>query len=577
MHIYPHLIFFSIFLMAGAAILYELLLASALSYLLGATVLYFSLTIGIFLFALGIGAWFSKYIVEDLLKKFLTLEIILGILGGFAITFIFLLYAFFFDQLREIFLRNQVEAFLYSSGFTIWFQGLSFLYLFGIGVLVGVELPILTRLTHEFSVLREALAKVFFWDYLGALAASILFPLLFLPWLGFLKTGFLVGILNIFAAAILALAMRERPFLENFSYAGKILFLAGIAALILGFIFSPRIEEFFTEKIFAQNSILINKTTPYQNIIVSKNPKGEISLFLNWEMQFRSGPLEKEYHETFAHPVMSFLASISKSNFDGKVLDKLEQSFDKAHDRHSSSEPFDLAQDKLSESRSFNILILGGGDGLLLRELWKYPEIEKVTLVDIDPEVTSLAKNNPLFTELNKNSMSDPRLTIINADAFKWLLDRQIEEKFDAIFIDFPDPTDDGLRRLYSREFYMLVRRNLKSDGLAVVQADSLPAQSHEVTKKTIQSAGFLTLSIHTPQLNQELENSGIFDAAFVAASPNPNTIDGLYSNLRGSPFLAPYLDLGYSESPAINSLFRPVDFKYQRGMFTRFLFLQPT
>lgn len=536
MHIYPRLIFFSIFLMAGAAILYELLLASALSYLLGATILYFSLTIGVFLFALGVGAWLSKYIEEDLLQKFLTLEIILGVLGGFAVPFVFLLYAFLFERLGELFSLNQVKAFFYAGGFEFWFLTLSFLYLFGIGTLVGLELPILTRLSQKFSILRDALATVFFWDYLGALAASILFPLLLLPWLGFLKTGFLVGILNIFAAATLALAMRERPFLENFSYAGKALFLVGTLALILGFVYSSRIEEFFTEKIFAQNSILLNRNTPYQNIIVSKNKKGEISLFLNWEMQFRSGRLEKEYHETFAHSAMIRLGEKAK-----------------------------------------NILVLGGGDGLLLRELWKYPAVEKITLVDIDPEITSLALGEPIFTSINENSMSDPRLTIINADAFSWLLGRRTNEKFDAIFIDFPDPTDDGLRRLYSREFYLLVRRNLRPDGLAMVQADSVPAQSHEITKKTMQSAGFRTLSVHTPQLNQELENSGIFDAAFVAASPNPNTIDSLYSNLRGSNFLAPYLDLGYSESPAVNSLFRPADFKYQRGMFTRFLFLRPT
>lgn len=556
-----HLIFLSIFLMAGSAILYELLLASVLSYLLGATVLYFSLTIGVFLFALGLGAWVSKYIVKNTLQRFLTLETLLGILGGCAVLFIFLMYSFLFGMLGVLYeSRGPVEAFLNSGQLEFFFHGFSFLYLFIIGVLVGIELPIFTRLVNESLVLKEALARVFFWDYLGSLAASVLFPLLLLPYLGFLRTGFLVGITNLLAAAILARAVSS-----SFSWLGKILFLIGAAALILGFVFSPVIEEFFVRKIFAENKVLLRQTSPYQNIILSQNQRGRISLFLNWEMQFLSGSPEKEYHETFAHPVLSFLRSRTSP---GKSLP----------DRQAG------------DFNSIRVLILGGGDGLLLRELWKYPDIAQVTMVDIDPLMTELAKSHPVLSELNEFSMRDHRLDIVHADAFSWLLRRpKNENRFDVIFIDFPDATDDALKRLYSQEFYLLVKRNLKEDGIAMVQANVLPSKPHEVIRKTLRQAGFHILTLHSPPAKSTPDPQGMFDSAFVAASPSLTQLESLYQALRSRSLSLPknlvtlnqdnihqvldsYLDMGESASALPNSLFRPVYFGFQRGLFTRFL-----
>ncbi|MDP3727281.1 MAG: hypothetical protein Q8R35_01425 [bacterium] len=521
----PRFLFFAIFLMAGSAILYELLLAAVLSYLLGATVLYFSVTIGIFLFALGVGAWFSRRLEADLLKKFLTIEAVLAILGGFAVPLMFGAYALLFRYLGSH-TFNNLFSFLFQVGIAeILFNGISFLLIFAIGVLVGVELPLFTRLVSQSLRLKEALARVFFWDYAGSLAGSVLFPLLLLPTLGFLRTGFLVGLLNGVGAVILAASIGQRPVMKNFSLAGKAALGIGSLALITGFILAPQLERVFTRMIFADSKVLWDETSPYQRIQLVENHGGKIALFLNAELQFQSGLLEERYHETFARPVMAFMGE-----------------------------------------RARRILVLGGGDGLLLRELWKYPQVESVTMVDIDPAVTRLAATHPVMRGINRDSFRDPRLTLVHDDAFRWLLQRR-GEPFDTVFIDLPDPTDDALRRLYSKEFYLLVRRNLAPDGIAITQAGSLPSRFHGVAKKTLAASGYYTLSLHPPGLDPIFGIQGIFESSFVVASPQPHAADTLLQVLQNNvalggnsrEFVTPYLtSRSLAEAPR-HSLFHPI------------------
>ncbi len=529
------LIFPAVFVMAGCTILYELLLASVLSYLLGATILYFSLTIGVFLFALGVGALISGRLEKNILQKFITLETALGILGGLAIPFLFLIYALLFDYLRVLFSQGMLHFSFFAPRADLFFQIVSFAAVFAIGALVGIELPIFTRLASSFLALKDSLSKIFFWDYLGALTGSILFPLALLPILGFLRVGFLVGLLNLAAAAVLGWALRGVPEEGAFSRAAKIILIFGAAALISGFIFSSQLESFFIRKIFGGgHEVLFNQNSPYQNIILTQRG-GKLSLFLNWDAQFESGQEEKRYHETFAHPAMNFLGE-----------------------------------------KAGRVLVLGGGDGLLLREMVEYPDVKKITLVDIDPLMIRLAKNYPMLAELNKNSMSDPRLEAINDDAFSWLLRREkYAEKFDIIFIDFPDPLDDILGRLYSQEFYLLVQRNLKDTGMVVVQAGSLPSQIHDLVKKTLQGAGFRTLSLHPGGRYAPSAPEGFFESAFIAASPSWENIKGLYEALKKtSPeVISPYLaDESIPEVITSNSIFHPAKFVAWRGMFARFL-----
>lgn len=530
----PRLMFFAVFLMAASAILYELLLAAVLSYLLGATILYFSLTIGVFLFALGIGAWWSRRLEADLLSKFLTIEVILGILGGLAIPLIFAVFALLFRYLGgHVF--NNLFSFLFQAGLAeILFHGVSFAAIVAIGVLVGLELPIFTRLAHESLALKEALARVFFWDYAGALAGSVLFPLILLPMLGFLRTGFLVGLVNIAAALMLGAAVGAASPLRQFSRTGRALFVVGAVTLVLGFGLAPRLEQFFTRQIFTGSEILWNQTSPYQSILLTKNREGKTSLFLNGELQFQSGILEQRYHETFAHPVMAFMGEKAR-----------------------------------------RILILGGGDGLLLRELVKYPQVEAVTMVDIDTAVTDLARTHPALRVMNQDSLADRRLTLIHDDAFRWLRQRPARESpFDAAFLDLPDPVDDALTRLYSREFYLMLRRNLTPDGMMVTQAGSLPSRFHESVKRTLKSAGYRVLSLHPAGADPMFGIAGVFESSFVSASPSAGTIETFYQSLasdkNASAIMSPYLGSKVLRQASAHSLFYPVRSFGVGGSLTR-------
>jgi spermidine synthase len=127
--------------------------------------------------------------------------------------------------------------------------------------------------------------------------------------------------------------------------------------------------------------------------------------------------------------------------------------------------------------RAENILIIGGGDGLAAREVYKFASVKSVTIVDIDPAITNFAKDNQLMRELNKESMRDPRTRIINADAWKHL--ESDENFYDVIIIDLPDPDNLTLSRLYSRTFYRLISRKLSRGGTIVTQSTS-PLYSHK-------------------------------------------------------------------------------------------------
>ncbi|MDQ3042905.1 MAG: polyamine aminopropyltransferase, partial [Acidobacteriota bacterium] len=138
------------------------------------------------------------------------------------------------------------------------------------------------------------------------------------------------------------------------------------------------------------------------------------------------------------------------------------------------------------------ILVLGGGDGLAVREILKYPSVQSVTLVDLDPAMTELSKALPALAELNKNALADSRVTIVNADAYVWL-DNNAVEPFDAAIVDFPDPNNFALGKLYTTRFYNLLKSKLKPNASVVIQCTSplIARNSYWCVIKTLEAAGF--------------------------------------------------------------------------------------
>jgi spermidine synthase len=390
----------SIFLVAACGLIYELLIATVSSYLLGSSVTQFSLSIGMFVGSMGLGSWLSQRVRKNLLGVFVTLELVLAVVGGVSASALY---------------------WAYATGPFYWVVLLGFLIV--IGALVGIELPLLVR--------------------------SLLFPLVLLPAFGVSRTAFLVGLVNV-GVAVYALRVFSHRFRSTTP-----LVISGIAAVLLtaGLANSVRLTSLFERRLY-DDEIILARQTPYQRIVLTRW-RDDLRLYLDGNLQFSSTD-EHRYHETLIHPAMG-----------------------------------------LSASRG-DVLLLGGGDGLGVREVLRWPEVRSVTLVDLDPEMTKLGRTYPAVREQNRHALDDPRVKVINTDAHAFL--ERTAERFGVIVADLPDPNGDALAKLYSVEFYRLARRHLSPGGVFVTQASS-PFFSRDAfwcTASSVEKAGFHTLPIHT-------------------------------------------------------------------------------
>jgi spermidine synthase len=145
-----------------------------------------------------------------------------------------------------------------------------------------------------------------------------------------------------------------------------------------------------------------------------------------------------------------------------------------------------------------NVLILGGGDGLAAREILKHDNVETIHLVDIDPEMVRIGTELPMLKRLNKKSMSDPRLTAFAEDAFSFINKPGL--MYDRVIIDMPDPHNEAINKLYSREFYTMIQRRMTPNGILVTQSSS-PFYTRNVywsIESTLSSVFEHTSSYHT-------------------------------------------------------------------------------
>lgn len=418
------LLFLNVVVIATCGLIYELLAGTLASYVLGDSVTQFSLIIGIYLSAMGVGSWLSGFLDKDLARKFIEIELAVAILGGLSAPILFL-------------------GFAKLAYFNVLLYGM----VFSIGALVGLEIPLLMRILKDELDFKQLISRVLALDYVGALVASLMFPLFFVPRLGLVRTSLVFGILNA-AVGIWATWILENLLKKRVANALRIAGFIIIFLLTIAFIKADLITSLAEDSLFVDN-IIFTKTSKFQRIVVTKGKTG-YSLFLNGNLQFTSFD-EYRYHEALVHPGMAAFGNNPK-----------------------------------------RILVLGGGDGLAVREILKYKSVESITLVDLDPEMTSVGRNVPALGELNKNSLDDPRVTIINTDAFIWLDDNQIEP-FDVAIVDFPDPNNFALGKLYTTRFYKLLKAKLKPDAAVVIQCTSplMARSSYWCIIKTLESVGF--------------------------------------------------------------------------------------
>lgn len=391
------------FLVAVAGLIYELIAATLSSYLLGDSVRQFSLVIGIFLSAMGVGAWLSRYVTEAF-AGFVWAQILLGIVGGFMAPVLFLNYAW----------MGQVALPLYAA-------------LIAIGILSGMEIPLIARVLEEIGALKFRFENVLSVDYVGALVASLAFPLLVIPHLGLMAASLAFGGLNLAVAGLSLLVFCDRATRVQVAV-WAVAFVATMAALWQ----SERLVSVTEAELF-EDDVILSEATPYQQITVTRY-RDRVRLFLDHSIQFDSLD-EHRYHEPLVHPAMALAP------------------------------------------RRADVLILGGGDGMAVREVLRYPDVRSVTLVDLDPRVTELFRDHPDLSGLNGGVLGDPRVTVVNTDA--WVFLEQDTQVYDVAIIDLPDPKTIALSRLYTRQFYGLLAERLSGQGVFVTQAGS-PFFAHQ-------------------------------------------------------------------------------------------------
>ena len=469
---------FSVCLIATCAIIYELIIAAVSSYLLGNSVYQFSITIGLFMSSMGLGSYLSRYFSRCLVARFILIEIAIALIGGISSTVLF-------------------NTYIFNESVTVYLV-VMFVLITSIGTLVGLEIPILTQIIGQYDSLHITLSNVLAFDYIGALIGSVVFPLILLKHTGLVQSAYIIGLLNIFVAGLL-LCQYWKSIEDKHLLTFATVITSG--SLTIAAIYSTDIDHWLERKLYRDHIQLSNQSR-YQKIVLTKREMGKTSpanntikkppnleiinnrtdlrLFINGNLQFSSVD-EYRYHEALVHPAMNLA------------------------DKHT------------------NVLILGGGDGLAAREVLRYPEVERIVLIDIDPEITKVCSNNPEIVQLNQGSLLNKKVAIINQDAYKFVEWGHHDHNFDVVIIDLPDPNHESLSKLYSVTFYKLIENILNTKGVIVTQSTS-PFFSREAfwcIHHTIEKAGLHTYAYH-------LEIPSMGDWGFNLASKTTNEIKNI-------------------------------------------------
>ena len=425
----------SVFVIAACGLVYELAAGALASWLLGDSVLQFSTVIGTYLFAMGLGSYASRHLTQQLVAQFLRIELLVGVLGGLMPALLFVGHA------------------TLPPGHGAPFRVALYAMVLIIGVLVGLEIPLVMRILKRRFQARYALSQlvsqVLTFDYLGALVVALAFPLFFVPHLGLVRTGVFFGLMNVAVAAwALWLFFAELPAPRVHALA-----CASAAALLAGvMVFSEHLST-WAEDAFYGDKIIVRESSDYQRVVVTAGAGG-VRLFLNGNLQFHSRD-EYRYHEALVHPAMA------------------------AH------------------GAPRRVLVLGGGDGMAVREVLRHASVQEVTLVELDPHMTRLFRDMPMLAALNQDALRSPKLRVVNADAFTWL--QANPAMFDVIVVDFPDPSNFSLGKLYTTSFYQLLDAHLAADGFAAVQTTSplVARKSFWTVVSTLEAVGLATTPYH--------------------------------------------------------------------------------
>ncbi len=430
---YSTILMAAIFATGFSGIVAEYLLSTLASYFLGDSTIQWALIVSTMMFSMGLGSRTSKNFTKNLAAKFLILEFILSLVVSFVPLVIYTAFAY----------TNSISILIYFCSIVI-------------GTLIGMEIPLVTRINDQYDDLRINISKVLENDYYGSLLGGVFFAFIGIPFLGLNYTPFVLGFVNFIVAIGVFIFLNH---LVDKSYKTPLIISIVIITILLlgGIMFSDPIIRYGEQEKY-KDKIVYAEQSKYQRIVITQW-KDEFWLWLNGNQQLCTMD-EMMYHEPLVHPAMTL---------------------------HPHPQ---------------DILVLGGGDGCAVRELLKYKSVIDIKLVDLDPAMTKLGEEYPLLTDLNNHSLTNKKVTVINEDGFIYL--SQNKKFYDVIIVDLPDPRNVEINRLYTEEFYRTAYKHLRPGGIIITQAGSpyFATNAFKCIVNTMSAAGFNTIPLHNQVLS---------------------------------------------------------------------------
>ncbi|MES9520439.1 polyamine aminopropyltransferase [Streptomyces capoamus] len=428
------LVLVCVFVCAACGLVYELELVAFASYLIGDSVTQASVVLSVMVFAMGVGSLAAKRLRWHAAAGFGAVESALALVGGCSAMALYAVFA-------------------WTAGWGgMWADGprcLLVAFSLAIGLLIGAEVPLLMELIQR--IRRQdaggAVADLFAADYVGALVGGLAFPFLLLPFLGQLTGALLTGTVNVVAGGALVLGLFRRDLTRRARWTLLLTGLVVLGVLASAAALAGDFERAARHAVYG-TGVRVAVQTGVQEVVLAGGTHGRpLDLFLDGRLRV-GGRDARRYHEALVGPALTG-----------------------PHAR---------------------VLILGGGDGLAVREVLRHRGVRRVDVVELDPVLVDLARRDPGLSAANGHAFADRRVHVTTADALGWLR-RARGPAYDVVVTDLPDPGITASTKLYSQEFYGLARRVLAPDGRLVVHAGPVTTRPRAfwTVAATLRTAGF--------------------------------------------------------------------------------------
>lgn len=446
-------------LLSYCSIVYELLLSSTLAVITGKPIWWQSVTIGIYIGGLGIGAFRAEKKLDQYRELFGT-EMILSFLGMISVVLVYFARTGFIMSDYLTYLGSDFHSSVYVQNL-FYLKGIFFLVVqsvtFLIGMYSGQEIPLLIDIYQKGK--KEDKSHIILGvNYIGTLVGTVFFAFYFFPKLDVLITSLIVSGLNLLVCLYL-LIRRYLVFKKHY-----IAFIGVIVAGIITISFNlHNIEQFYLKVTHLFRRTIHDYKLSYRDFLSDlprmKDIERHKSLYQYidfFDVQVKGVTVEQ---------IMTLDTKFQYSTWNEALY-------------HDAFAHIPLGMTDIIPDR---VLVLGGGDGLLIRELLKYDQIKTIKQVELDEKIIKMHKTEKRFTDLNENALNNERVQTTIGDAFYYL--RNSSEKFKAIFIDFPYPNNYNIAKLFSFEFYRFVERSLTDDGFVVIDAPVTPDEKYNPQK----------------------------------------------------------------------------------------------